>query len=154
VNVNLLPQKHAEDAAIGTEINGDVVLMALYTNGEGVVRNLHLAARFACEAIDNGQISEVEAGNVGATTSNDETRYEDLLNAIASPQPRHLNPCDWVPARALAQTECGMIATVESDQDREAQPQGYTLEVHTGTKGSLRRAARGTARVSRSTRPQ
>jgi uncharacterized protein YecT (DUF1311 family) len=123
VNVNLPPQEHAEDAEIGIEINGSVVLMALYANGEGVTRNPPLARRFACEAIDNGQISEVEAVHLGASTSDDETKYEDLLNAIVSPQPGHLDPCDWVSDVAREQTECDLIATVESNQDREARLQ-------------------------------
>jgi uncharacterized protein YecT (DUF1311 family) len=120
VTVNLPAQKSEEDVTVGEAINGSLVLMALYANGEGVVRQPQLATRFACESIDNGLISEVGSGSEGSSTSKDEAKYEDLLNEIASPQPPHLNPCDWVPDISRMQSECDLIATVKSDQEREA----------------------------------
>ncbi|MDR3752577.1 MAG: hypothetical protein P4K93_02335 [Terracidiphilus sp.] len=104
-------------AQIGEEINGSVMLTMLYANGQGVPRNILLAQRFACEAIDDQQV----ASNDGFAS--DEKRAAvppALLEAIASPVPSHLDMCNYVAPLARALDMCDFIAMTGANEKRTA----------------------------------
>ena len=104
-------------AQIGEEIDGSVMLAMLYANGQGVPRNILLAQRFACEAIDDQQIASDDG------FASDEKRAAvppALLEAIASPVPPHLDMCNYVGPLARALDMCEFIAMTDADVKRTA----------------------------------
>jgi uncharacterized protein YecT (DUF1311 family) len=104
-------------AEIGEEINGSVMLAMLYANGQGVPRNILLAQRFACEAIDDQQI----AGNDGYSTPEQRMALPSaLLNNIASAEPSHLDMCNYVAPLSRALDMCDFISMTDAEEKRTA----------------------------------
>jgi uncharacterized protein YecT (DUF1311 family) len=120
-NINIGYENKEPGAEIGEAINGALVLTMLYSNGEGVARNVALAQRFACEAIDDGQIAVPEAF---ATDDQTAAIYPDLLKAIASGDPKRLDMCGYVPALGRNEDECDLIGMVQADEKRRAALEG------------------------------
>ena len=79
-NGNVDPDTPGAD--IRGEISGVIVLTMLYANGDGVPRNPALAQRFACEAMENGQIVSAEAPDTPSADT-----FNELLAKISSPAP-------------------------------------------------------------------
>jgi uncharacterized protein YecT (DUF1311 family) len=58
-----VPQAPGDDGYNPQPTGGLIVLAEMYANGEGVVRNAKLSERFVCEAVDTGEIYDVDAKN-------------------------------------------------------------------------------------------
>jgi uncharacterized protein YecT (DUF1311 family) len=120
-NEDLVDHRHGSDSSeIKDNVRGSVLLAMLYANGQGVARNVQLAQRFACEAIDFGLIDTERLASAdpeeeeGATAA----AYLNLLQAVAYTGPSKIDLCGDVEGPTLALSQCDQIADALKDQKR------------------------------------
>jgi uncharacterized protein YecT (DUF1311 family) len=110
----------SDSSEIKDTVRSSVLLAMLYANGQGVARNVRLAQRFACEAIDFGLIDTERFASADPEEEKGETAaaYLKLLQAVAYTGPSKIDLCGDVegPTRALSQ--CDQIADALKDQKR------------------------------------
>ena len=109
-----------ESSEIKDNVKGSVVLAMLYANGQGVARNVRLAQRFGCEAIDFGLI-DTETSDSAAPEEEEEataTGHLNFLRAFAATEASQIDLCGdvWGPTRAVSQ--CAQIAHALEDWKR------------------------------------
>ena len=91
-------------------LGGQLILAALYANGQGTARNGPLAARMACESLDAGFFSDSDTD-----TSGPDTPLVTLLHDIAPGRPRaaqRVDPCAYTEGSTRYISGCDSLKIV------------------------------------------
>ncbi len=110
------------------------MLAMIYADGDGVPRSTPLALRFACEAIDNGQIdvpNEDSPDNPERDREVFPTLLDDIEQTAEKPDAK-FDICDYVSQQGRLLDTCGYIPEVRDSLRRQADlrslPAGFSLQ--------------------------